>query len=73
MNYKEALHHKIFETISESAAALKIDAYVIGGFVRDHILERGAHKDIDVVAIGSGIKLAEEVSRRLPDIQGKNF
>lgn len=43
-----------------------MDAYVIGGYVRDFILERGTHKDIDVVAIGSGISLAHEVASRLP-------
>ena len=67
MNYKEALHNNIFKIISNAAANLKVDAYVIGGFVRDHILDRGTHKDIDVVAIGSGIALAKEVSKNLPN------
>ncbi|NNK86657.1 MAG: HD domain-containing protein [Flavobacteriaceae bacterium] len=66
MNFKQALQHNIFSVISESAESLSIDAYVIGGFVRDLILERGLHKDIDIVAVGSGIGLAGEVSRRLP-------
>jgi tRNA nucleotidyltransferase (CCA-adding enzyme) len=66
MNYKEALQHPIFNIISKSAKALELDAYVIGGFVRDHILNRGTHKDIDVVAIGSGIDLAKQVSKNLP-------
>ena len=67
MNYSGALQHNIFKIISESASFLNIDAYVIGGYVRDHILNRGTHKDIDVVAIGSGIALANEVAKRLPD------
>ena len=67
MNYKQALKHKIFEIISRSAKELGLDSYVIGGFVRDFILNRGTHKDIDVVAIGSGIKLAKQVSKNLPD------
>lgn len=67
MNYKEALQHNIFNIISKSAQELQLDAYVIGGFVRDHILNRGAHKDIDVVAIGSGIDLAKQVSKNLPN------
>ena len=66
MNYKEALKHNIFNIISKSAKELQLDAYVIGGFVRDHILNRGTHKDIDVVAIGSGIDLAKQVSKNLP-------
>ena len=65
MNYKEALQHSIFKTISKSAKELQLDAYVIGGFVRDLILQRGTHKDIDIVAIGSGINLAKQVSKNL--------
>ncbi len=66
-NYSKALHHKIFRVISEAAEDLSVDAYVIGGFVRDHILERGEPKDIDIVAIGSGIELAKKVSEKLPN------
>jgi tRNA nucleotidyltransferase (CCA-adding enzyme) len=67
MSYKEALQHTIFKIISKSAKELQLDAYVIGGFVRDYILKRGTHKDIDIVAIGSGIKLAKQVSKNLPN------
>jgi len=67
MNYKEALQHNIFKIISQSAKELNLDAYVIGGFVRDFILNRGTHKDIDVVAVGSGIDLAKQVSLNLPE------
>ncbi len=66
-NYKEALQHPIFNTITQAAASLTLDCYVIGGFVRDHILQRGTAKDIDIVAIGSGIELAKEVSKLLPN------
>jgi len=64
-NYSQALQHPIFKIISQASAELKIDSYVIGGFVRDLMLERGEHKDIDVVAIGSGIELAKKVSSLL--------
>ncbi len=64
-NYKQALQHSIFKTITKAAANLELDCYVIGGFVRDYILQRGTAKDIDIVAIGSGIELAKEVSRLL--------
>ncbi|MBQ0768617.1 MAG: HD domain-containing protein [Bizionia sp.] len=66
MNYKEALQHTIFKTISKSAAELNLDSYVIGGFVRDFLLQRGDAKDIDIVAIGSGIALAKQVAKNLP-------
>lgn len=66
MNYKQALQHPIFKTISQSAQELNVKSYVIGGFVRDFILNRGNAKDIDVVAIGDGIKLAKQVAKNLP-------
>lgn len=65
-NYKEALKHRIFEVISNAARDLDLDSYVIGGYVRDFILQRGKAKDIDVVAVGSGIELARQVSKSLP-------
>ena len=67
MNYKQALSAPIFEVISKSAEELSFDCYVIGGFVRDFVLDRGAKKDIDIVAIGSGIELAKRVSKNLPN------
>ena len=66
MNYKQALKHPIFKTLSQSAKELGLESYVIGGFVRDFILKRGTAKDIDVVAIGDGIKLAKQVAKNLP-------
>lgn len=66
MNLKEALNHQIFNIISNSAKELNLESYVIGGYVRDFLLARKASKDIDIVAIGSGIDLAKEVSSKLP-------
>ncbi len=63
----QALTHPIFKIISQSAEELGIDAYVIGGFVRDYILKRGQHKDIDIVAVGSGIALAKQVAKNIPN------
>ena len=54
----------VFEIITASADALHLESYVIGGFVRDLILRRPS-KDIDVVCVGSGIVLAQEVASRL--------
>ena len=66
INYKDALNLKIFEVIAQASADLGLESYVIGGFVRDLILERNFKKDIDVVAVGSGIDLALKVSELLP-------
>lgn len=59
---KEHIQHPIFKIITQAATELNVDAYVIGGFVRDIILNRPC-KDIDIVAIGSGIELAERVAK----------
>ena len=67
MKYTEAISSEIFSVISKASKELQIDSYVIGGFVRDFFLKRGNSKDIDVVAIGSGIELAQKVSKLLPN------
>ena len=67
MNYKQALNNKIFEVISQASQELNIESYVIGGFVRDLLLKRDFKKDIDIVAVGSGIELALKVSQLLPN------
>ena len=67
MNYKKALSNPIFEIISKAGKELNLDCYVIGGFVRDFLLERDFKKDIDIVAVGSGIELALKVSELLPN------
>ena len=67
MNYKTALNNKIFEVISKASQELNIESYVIGGFVRDLILDRDFKKDIDIVTVGSGIELALKVSELLPN------
>lgn len=64
--HEEALKNPIFSTISDAATELSLDSYVIGGFVRDYLLQRGTPKDIDIVAIGSGIDLAKLVAKKLP-------
>lgn len=66
-NYKPAIQHPVFEYITQAAKEFQVDAFVIGGFVRDFILERGTAKDIDVVAVGSGIELALKVADLLPN------
>ena len=67
MNHKDALQNPIFEIISQASKNLNLESYVIGGFVRDYFLKRGTAKDIDVVAVGSGISLAKQVAKLLPN------
>ena len=55
---------EILKMIGERADALSLECYVIGGWVRDLLLERQS-KDIDVVVVGSGIKLAEAFAQSL--------
>lgn len=70
---KQHLQHPIFKIISETADQLNQETYVIGGYVRDLILNRPS-PDIDIVTVGSGIKLAELVARKLgPSIQVNVF
>ncbi|WP_420319167.1 CCA tRNA nucleotidyltransferase [Ekhidna sp.] len=54
----------IFSTVSSAARELGYETYVVGGYVRDLILERPS-KDIDFVCVGSGIELAKEVAKGL--------
>jgi len=64
--YLNAIDKPIFKVIAEAASALDIEVYVIGGYVRDYILKRGQAKDIDIVAVGDGITLAQKVAQLLP-------
>lgn len=63
--YTSALQHPIFPIIGQAAQALGVESYVIGGFVRDFFLQRNTPKDIDIVAVGSGIALAKKVASQL--------
>lgn len=58
------LTHPIFKIVAGCADRLNVEAYVIGGFVRDIFLERPS-KDIDVVTVGKGIELAELVYKTI--------
>jgi poly(A) polymerase len=67
MNFKETLNKEpIFKTLAEASQELGLESYAIGGYTRDLILNR-PNKDIDVVCIGSGIRLAEKVAQKLGD------
>lgn len=58
------LNQDIFKQIQACADELNVDAYAIGGYVRDIFLKR-ASKDIDVVTIGKGIDLATSLHKKL--------
>ncbi|ULB33832.1 MULTISPECIES: CCA tRNA nucleotidyltransferase [Proteiniphilum] len=61
------LDKKIFRIISSAADEMELECYLIGGYVRDFFLFRPSN-DIDIVAVGKGIELAQLVAKKL----GKN-
>ena len=61
---KQHFSEPIFGQIAETADALGMECYVVGGYVRDIFLQRPS-KDIDVVVVGSGIAMAEALGKRL--------
>ncbi len=76
MNFSAELdENQVFKTVSRAAGLLKVESYVVGGYVRDLILKR-ASKDIDFVCVGSGIALAQKTADLLGDARvtvHKNF
>jgi poly(A) polymerase len=64
INYSDNISHPFFKTIAEAAMDLNTEAFVIGGYVRDLLLNRPC-KDVDIVTSGNGIQLAEETAKRL--------
>ena len=66
----------ILKIIAEGAWKLDIPCYLIGGFVRDKLLKRDT-KDIDIMCVGDGIELAQQVApkfRNSPQVSYfKNF
>ncbi|MEM7371151.1 MAG: HD domain-containing protein [Bacteroidota bacterium] len=64
MNLTSALSSDIFPLLSLCSKELGLNAYVIGGYVRDHLLHRPC-KDIDIVVEGRGIALAEQLAEKL--------
>ncbi|MFB5946562.1 CCA tRNA nucleotidyltransferase [Albibacterium profundi] len=57
---KEHLQHPVFKILGDLADQNHMEIYVIGGFVRDLIMERGFKNDIDILVIGSGVEFAEK-------------
>ena len=63
-NYSQYLKHPVFKVASEIVTEMNLEAYVIGGYVRDLLLERPS-KDIDIVVIGNGLDLAKKIATKL--------
>lgn len=61
---KQHLQHPAFGIIAQVAAEMQVKAFVIGGFVRDLLLQRSS-KDIDIVVLGNGIDFAEAIARKI--------
>jgi len=66
-NTDDLLSLQLFQIIKKVVEKSKIETYLIGGFVRDFLLNKKESKDIDIVAIGSGIEIAKSVQRELPN------
>jgi tRNA nucleotidyltransferase/poly(A) polymerase len=64
MNYAKYLQHPVFKVTQQILSEEDLEAYVIGGYVRDLLLNRPS-KDIDIVVVGNGLKLAEKVAKKL--------
>lgn len=67
-DFSARLSETVFQEVKAAAADLNLETYVVGGFVRDHLLGRKKDKaDLDFVTLGSGIALAKAVQKRLPE------
>ena len=63
-NFAHKIQHPVFKVVSQIISEKGLEAYVIGGFVRDLLLDRPS-KDIDIVVVGNGLELAEEAAKIL--------
>ena len=70
-DFSKVINTPLFKELQKTVNDSKMEAYVIGGFVRDHLLNRPNKKDIDIVALGSGIDLAIAVQKKSKRSQTK--
>lgn len=63
-NFSSYLTHPVFKVASQLAGEKNVPCFVIGGYVRDLLLERPS-KDIDIVVVGSGLEMAEACGEKL--------
>jgi poly(A) polymerase len=64
MNFSEKIDTKIFRLIGSVADEMNLECYLIGGFVRDLLMQRES-KDIDIVVVGNGVEFAEQAAKKL--------
>jgi len=64
-NIKESINNEIFKIISQCCEENNLECYVIGGYVRDLLIGKKYAKDIDILVVGNGIKIAENVAKKL--------
>jgi len=69
---EQHIAHPVFRIVADCADALGVDAYVIGGYVRDSIMGRPT-KDIDIVSTGKGIELARAVAKQAGGVKVSVF
>jgi len=65
VNFKNTLTDPIFKLLEESVYEIGLKSYIVGGFVRDLLINKLDTKDIDIVVVGSGIELAKKVKNKL--------
>lgn len=68
MNQEEIKHEleaPLFRLIAATADEMGVEAFLIGGYVRDLLLDRPTN-DIDIMVVGSGVQFAEAVAHKLP-------
>ncbi len=68
MDLSAHLQHKVFGLLAKVAQQEQVETYVVGGYVRDLLLfgKNASPKDIDIVVVGSGIRMAEKVKDAIP-------
>ena len=73
MNFADKLQDDVFRTISRVCREMNVKVYVVGGYVRDLLLDRPS-KDVDFVVLGSGIAVAKKIAEAFgPGVYAKYF
>jgi len=64
-NISNCIEKEIFKEISNYCDNNELESYVIGGYVRDHLIGKTGSKDIDILIVGNGIKAAKSIAKKL--------
>ena len=73
INLTQNKNFKLFKIISKVAQENNQTVYIVGGYVRDLLMQRKAPTDIDFVTEQSGIELAKAVGKELGDLKVSVF